>query len=259
MKYNEIFKSYITNKKILLVEPGNTLHTISFTGLNFEETTKYDRATSLSDFEKIKNKEYDYIFIHGFLARRIHNEVDINIIKNLNISTDKLVVDYLGEGYSIPSDIVDLLKNIKTMFQINQIHFLTPIVSGLETEEEKYTEVKFFKYPIAGPKVFCSPYNFMLHDANYNNKLFGDELTSAKNVYSGLTWNDSVKEYKFMCLNNRKAIHRSFIVNDIIENGLHKYGIVSSRSGDDIYEKYNLLYQDRVFDSDINIQVKNYL
>ena len=258
MTSSEIFKSTIKDKKILLVQPGNTLHTINFTGLNFEETTEYDEVFDLSDYEKFKNTKYDYIFIHGFLGRRIHNHLDINKISEYNISTKEIIIDYLGEGYSIPNEIHFIIDNLNIMFSYNSIKVLSPITSGLDWEIENYKNIDFFNYPMAGPRVFCSPYNFMLHDKEYNNQIFGEELASAKNIFAGLKWSDTLKEFKFMCLNNRKQAHRTFIVSDIVENDLIEHGIVSSREGTNESESYNLYYKDRPFNNQETVNVTHY-
>jgi len=259
MNSSQIFKSTIKDKKILLVQPGNTLHTINFTGLNFEETTEYDEVFDLLDYEKIKNTKYDYTFIHGFLARQIHTKLDINKISEYNISTNEIIIDYLGEGYSIPAELNVVVDNITTMFSYNSIKLLSPIVSGLEWEIENYKNIDFFNYPMAGPRVFCSPYNHMLHDKEKNNQIFGEELKSAKNVFGGLQWSDAPKEHKFMCLNNRKQTHRTFIVNDIVKNDLLKHGIVSSRTGTDESESYNLYYKEKSINNSITIDITHHL
>lgn len=238
MTYQDILESTISNKKILLIQPGNTLHTTAFTGLNFQDTTKYDEVFNLADYEKIKNTKYDYIFIHGFLGRRIHTILDIHKISEYNISTDELIIDYLGEGYSIPNDIDDLHNNLNIMFSYNKIKLLSPIPSGLENEIENFKNIEFFRYPMAGPRVFCSPYNFMLHDGYKDRHI---ELNSALNVYGGLSWNDEPKEFSFMCLNNREQPHRNFIVHHLLDKEITNLGIISQRFGDGGLKEYNIL------------------
>ena len=193
--------SKIVGKTILLIEPGNTLHTVHFTGLNFDLTTPLETVYTNEDFEKHKNTHFDVIMIHGFLLRRFEYVYDLNKLKILNITCNIFLVDYLGEGYSLDYEIIRIKEYASSIFNPTIIKILTPIDSGFNNDDNVYEGVELFNYPIAGPRVFCGRFNQMLHINQYDATYY--------DVFGGLEWNETPREYSFMCLNNREGLHRN--------------------------------------------------
>lgn len=241
MEISDLFKSSIINNRILLIEPGNTLHTFGFSGLNFEYRTDYDAAETIEDFQKIKNSHYNYIFIHGFLARELHNKLNLNQLRDCNISCDDFIIDYLGEGYSIHSDMVYIIRSIYYSFKINKVKLLHPIHDD-NSINYKFPYIEDYRGYMVGPKVFCGPHNFMFHSVTENN--FDSSIfKNSTYVYGGTKWSSDKKPYLYMCLNNREQIHREFMINSLLNSNIKNNGILSCRFGNDI-EKTYLLYDE---------------
>lgn len=208
----ELLSSKITNKSILLVQPGNNIGGFSFCGLNIVDgdVTEYN---VFDDVGVELRSYYDYIIIHGFLFRKISQEP--SIVDNLNARCDVLLIDVLGEGYSLQDELFSTLNF--NLIAHNQVKILAPFddYSGLDTI---YPNISFFKYPFAGPKNFCSKYNHMIH-INYTNH--------GTRALVGLKWNDTKKEKLFTCLNYNPHPHRVIMVDSLSKNGLLNSGYVS--------------------------------
>lgn len=233
-----VFTSKIYNKKILLIQPGVGLSTSNFTGLAFDETTQFTEVFNTDNFQVLKEKNFDYIFVHGFLFRDFEQSYNIELIKNLNIICNQLIIDYSGEGYSLLQDMNSILKNSK-IFNYNKIKIISPL-DNTAILEKKYPEILFFnKTNIPGLRFFCSPFNHMLH----NNYFVNQE--SERHVYSGLNWNDEKKENLFMCLNNREAVHRAMLVNEILNESFNVNYLISCNFEENFERVYNFFDKEK--------------
>lgn len=233
-----VFTSKIYNKKILLIQPGVGLSTSNFTGLAFDETTQFTEVFNTDNFQVLKEKNFDYIFVHGFLFRDFEQSYNIELIKNLNIICNQLIIDYSGEGYSLLHDMNSILKNSK-IFNYNKIKIISPL-DNTSILEKKYPEILFFnKTKIAGLRFFCSPFNHMLHNNYFVNQ------DSERHVYSGLNWNDEKKENLFMCLNNREAVHRAMLVNEILNESFNVNYLLSCNFEENFEQVYNFFDKEK--------------
>lgn len=250
-----VFKSKIFNKKILLIQPGVGLSTQNFTGLDFETTTKHAEVFNDDDISLLKDTEYDYIFVHGFLLRELNRHYTLKVIQAVNIKCNELIIDYSGEGYSLLHDIKNYIRKNSKVFNYNKIKIISPL-DNIDILKTTYPDIDFFdKTKVPGLRFFCSPFNHMLHDSNSNHQNY--TKVKGKYVYSGLNWSDSKKEYLFMCLNNRQHIHRALLVNEILKEGLEKDILLSCNFGENFNENlyfWNESKNDVVKGVDINLK-----
>jgi hypothetical protein len=100
---NNLFKTKINNKRILLLEPGCDLQNLGFCGLNFFQTTKTSTLTNVTNIESFKNTHWDYIISHVFHIRNMRR-ADASLFEKYNITCDTLVLDEIGEGFSLDGD-----------------------------------------------------------------------------------------------------------------------------------------------------------
>lgn len=223
----ELLSSRVKNKSILLIQPGNNLGGFSFCGLNITEgdVTEYN---VFDDVGVELRSYYDYIVIHGFLFRKICN--DLSIINNVNLNCDVFLIDVLGEGYSLQDELFTTFNF--SLISYNQIKILAPFddYSGLD---KIYPNISFFKYPFAGPRNFCSKHNHMIHVPHTND---------AKKVLVGLGWNEDKKEKLFTCLNYNPHPHRVIMVDSLSNHNLLNFGYVSLVCVDD--EWSNIFHTD---------------
>ena len=99
----DLFKTKIHNKKILLLEPNCDLQNPGFCGLNFFETTDCSTLTNVTNIESFKNTHWDYIICHVFHIRNMRKS-NTSLFEKYNITCDTLVLDEVGEGFSISHD-----------------------------------------------------------------------------------------------------------------------------------------------------------
>lgn len=221
LQHYDLLQSEIKDKSILCIEPGSNIQNFTFSGLNIINSELYSLESD-SDSSEYKNKYFDYIIIHGYTLITI-SEQHSNIT-DLNLSCDTFIVDLLGEGGTINSLLNGFNLNI---VKSNKIKLLSPLkdYKGLE---EKYSNVDFYKYPFAGPRVFCSKYNHMIH-ADYQLTVNG--ISCANKIIIGKKWSDDKKDKLYTCLNNNHQHHRSILVDALVKDNLVDYGYVSNLKG----------------------------
>ena len=223
LQHYDLLQSEIKDKSILCIEPGNNIQNFQFSGLNIINSKLYKLEPD-GDNSEYKNKYFDYIIIHGYTLDKI-KEHHPNILE-LNLTCDVFVIDLLGEG----GNVFDLLEYFNLQIvKSNKIKLLSPLkdYKGLE---EKYSNVDFYKYPFAGPRVFCSKYNHMIH-SDYQLTVNG--ISCANKIIIGKKWSDDKKDKLYTCLNNNHQHHRSILVDALVKDNLVDYGYVSNLKGDD--------------------------
>lgn len=221
IKIENLFKTKINNKKILLLQPNCDLHNPGFCGLNFRETTKYETLNNLDNIEKFKNTHWDYIIGHVFYIRSIKKS-KVNLFLENNITCDILVCDELGEGFSLNADCKRILTELQLdkVLKVKKVKWLAPFYD-YSTIEKKYLNVEFFKEKFSGPLLFCGKLNHMIH---------GDDIQRndyANNLTYGLEWKPELKDKLFLSLNNDTRIHRSLLIHYLTEENLLDKGYVS--------------------------------
>jgi hypothetical protein len=239
-----VLYSKIYNKKILLIQPGVGISSVGFTGLGFDDTTITTEVYNTSDFNLLSERNFDYIFVHGFLLRdfnsRFNKNFNISEIKKLKIKTKEFIIDYSGEGYSIMQDYNTIQQGL-SIFNYDTLKIITPL-DNIDYLEKKYPHISFFKTPTPGLRFFASPYNHMLHECMLD--IYEQNFNKQKGrfVYYGLEWSDNKKENLFMCLNNREDVHRAFLVKDILDYGLDSCSILTCNFGGDFKREYDLYH-----------------
>lgn len=223
LEHHELLQSKIKDKSILCIEPGNNIQNYNFSGLNIQNSELYILEITDNDLE-YKDKYFDYIIIHGYTLATISEQ--FNYITNLNLSCDTFIIDLLGEGSSV-GELLD--KFNLEIVKSNKTKILTPLwdYKGLE---EKYSDIQFYKYPFAGPRVFCSKYNHMIH-SDY--QLMTNNVFCANKIIVGKKWSGAKKDKLYTCLNNNYQHHRSILIDELIKNSLIEYGYVSNLKGND--------------------------
>lgn len=218
--YENILKSFISNKKILLIQPGNNIEGFNFSGLNFQ--TKYDIVNNLDEIKKYKNEHFDYIIIHGFLLRDFERKYKIEKIEKL-ISCDNFVIDMMGEGDGLIWLIPYFDNIINFYFNFNKVKYVgvLPHYHGYET---KFKNWDFFSYEFGGPRIFCSPTNSMIHPRDLDGNI---------TTLLGLKYSDKPKTKLYSCLNNQNRIHRNWVIDSIINKNILNQGYVSNLNGGD--------------------------
>lgn len=244
LQHSDLLQSEIKDKSILCIEPGNNLQNFNFTGLNIQNSDLTELHPT-SDVSEFVGKHYDFIIIHGFSLRAIDSYYQDVKIEDFNLSCNTFVIDLLGEGSEVYSLLeyhnIDIVKydNIKILSPLNDY-------KGLEG---KYPNIEFYKYPFAGPRTFCSMYNHTIH-SDYQSS--NNDISVANKIIVGKQWTDTPKTKLFTCLNNQFKIHRSFLVNRLVENNLSDFGFVSNITGRDEISNFN------VYGCDDVVSYKNY-
>lgn len=215
-----ILESYIDNKTILLIQPGNNIEGFNFSGLNFK--TKFEVVNNLEDIDKYKNKHFDYIIIHGFLLRDFERKYKINKIEKL-LSCDNFVIDMMGEGDGLIWLIPYFNTTINLYFEVNRVKYLG-VLPHYNGYENKFKNWDFFTYEFGGPRIFCAPNNAMIHPRDSQGNI---------SVMLGLKFSDNKKSKLYSCLNNQNRIHRNWVIDSIINKNLLNDGYVSNLNGGD--------------------------
>lgn len=235
-------KSFIrNNKKVLIWQPGSNIDDGHFVGLGFgalEENNNnlfyFDKGYQL---EKHQNKSFDYFFIHGFEARNF----DINLLRRWNIKIDKLILDYLGEGFDIIEEIDNGYLIEKWSIQCNELMVLTGFKVPLRFKTE-YPKVKFFEHDLSGPRIFCSRYNLnMVHREYYHidsetyisRRWVSDEFleyfrdSNVGEIVMGLNWSDNHKFKLYQWTPGTPRPFRIIMQKEIENQNLLDFGYVS--------------------------------
>lgn len=206
------------NKSILMLLENNTIDSSGFSGINFLDYENLFYAKNKQEILKFKNTHFDYCIVHGFYLYDFIQFNNLNIFKENNITFGELIIDLLGEGFSLPS-FLDTLNHKSFFDKINcKIKIACPF-NHFSDIENKYPNIDFFRYNLGGPRIFCSRHNRdMIHQSPYINQ-----------VVAGLKWSDSKKSKLYMCLNNEPRPHRVLMYNELIKNNLVELGHVSFR------------------------------
>lgn len=233
------FKTKIYDKSILLIEPGNGIHTQGFIGLNFEGDTTYS-TIDVNNPNKLDKTKFDFCFIHGFLLREIDTYYGFDFIKSLNIKCNTFVIDYIGEGYSIISDFsYKSIINMNQLVSCTDIKVLTPL-DNIDLLKKKLPNINFFSSNIPGPRVFANPFNTMLHE--HNTEIIPNDFDHhhGRFVYGGLKWCNLKKEKLYSCLNNRESYHRAFMVDNLLKSNINTQGIISCNFGENFNRDFDV-------------------
>lgn len=236
-------KSIIKNNLSLLIyTPNSTIQDSDFSGLGFKDYKNIDYVDTLDSFVEFKSKTYDYFFIHGFVLR----DFDLKVLSKNKITIKTLCVDLLGEGYDIGEELKtrlgEKLKKVKY-----DIKILIPF-NHYDGLEEEYPKLKFFKYTLGGPRIFCSRYNEIMIHGNYfkednnitfienpSNEQIRDKYNNYNNsVVAGLKWNSLPKEKLFTCLIGTPRPHRTILYKHLVDKKLLDLGFITYRPNSDI-------------------------
>jgi len=248
---SDLIQSEIKDKSILCIEPGNNIQDFNFSGLNIQNSELYTLEPTDNQLE-YNDRYFDYIVIHGYTLHKINDYYDN--ISTLNLSCDTFVIDLLGEG----ANVDELLNHSNlSIVKFDNIKVLTPLYDykGLD---RKYPNIEFYKYPFAGPRVFCSKYNHMIH---YDYQMSINNISCANKIIVGKRWSDEIKDKTYTCLNNQNRHHRSLLVDGLVNSNLINNGYVSNIQGDDkkvsidVYNRGMVEYTNhhlKIEDDDIN-------
>ena len=234
IRYDEIFRTKILNKKILLLEPGCDLQNSHWCGLNFHGRTKCTTIRTTSDIEEIKNTHWDYIVTHVFGIRRHQSEnlgYKLSDFEEYNVTGDVLILDELGEGFSITDDTRVLLDELKIqdVLNVNRVLWLAPF-HDYKHLKTKYPFVEFFAEKFASWFLFCGKQSHIISGGVCEKNGIIEEDKNDENAHhivAGLKWKPEEKEKLFMCLNNDERAHRTLMVHYLTEEGLLDDGYVS--------------------------------
>lgn len=221
--------SVVKDKSVLIFGSKNNIGDFIFSGLNFRDSDVTEYLEDSSDLNDFKNKHYDVVVVHGFQYEGMSLDTNfINEVKKTNISCDVFLIDMLGEGYKLAFRIKNFRLDI---FNQNEVKLLTPFYDykGLE---EKYPNIEFFKYELAGPLNLCSRFNHTFHH-DHTHGVYGE---NAQQVVVGVRYSEKKRNKLFTCLNNNMVLHRDFMVHVLDKYGLLDYGYVSNRNGSDSYK-----------------------
>lgn len=234
IRHEDLFKTRIKDKKILLLQPNCDLQNSHWCGLNFVMTTKCTSIESITDIEKIKNTHWDYIITHVFGIRRHLSETldyKLSDFKENNITGDILVLDELGEGFSLSDDCKTLFEDLKIqeMFDVKKTLWLAPF-HDYKHLPKKYPFVEFFSEKFSSWFLFCGKQSHIISggvceiDGIIQNDIHDFH---AHHTVVGLKWNPQEKDKLFMCLNNEQRKHRTLMIHYLIKEGLIDDGYVS--------------------------------
>jgi hypothetical protein len=216
-----LFKTKIHNKRILLLEPNCDLQNSTFCGLNFSLTTEYDTLYNLDDIERFANTHWDYIIGHVFHIRKF-TKTEISLFSTHNITCDTLVCDELGEGFSLNADCKRILFDLEfdKILKLKTVKWLTPFYD-YSSIQHQYPNVEFFSEKHSGLLLFCGKSNRMIHGDTTEALRYSNKLTY------GLSWKPELKERLFLSLNNETRTHRSLLIHYLTEENLLDKGYVS--------------------------------
>lgn len=262
---NNLFKTKINNKRILLLEPGCDLQNLGFCGLNFFQTTKTSKLTNVTNIESFKNTHWDYIISHVFHIRNMRR-ADASLFEKYNITCDTLVLDEIGEGFSLDGDAkrvfidVEFDKKVKA----KKCKWLAPFYDYSDIQP-RYPNVEFFSEKFTTPLLFCGKTNHMIHGGlgEVNGEVVKvHQLQLGNHIVAGLKWKPEEKEKLFMSLNNDVRPHRSLLIHYLTNENLIEKGYVSylnppsdlqMKLTDDVYiEKLNIKRHTLPWEGDTN-------
>lgn len=241
----ELFKTKIHNKKILLLEPNCDLQNPSFCGLNFFKTTEYESLYNLDNIERFENTHWDYIIGHVFHIRNFRKS-EVSIFSNHNITCDTLVCDELGEGFSLNADCKRILAELQLdkILKVKKVKWLTPFYD-YSSIQQQYPNVEFFSEKFSGPLLFCGKSNRMIHGDSDDASRYSNKL-----IY-GLSWKPELKERLFLSLNNETRTHRSLLIHYLTEENLLDKGYVSYLNPP---QDLKLEYKSKTYLEKLNVQ-----
>jgi len=196
-----LFKTKINNKKILLLEPNCDLQNPNFCGLNFFQTTNCSILMNLTNIEQFESTHWDYIISHVFNIRNM-SKSKISLFEKYNITCDTLVLDEVGEGFSIDGDVKRIFEQqeFHKKVKAKNIKWLAPFYDYSEIQSS-YPNVEFFSEQFTTPLLFCGKTNHMIHGGlkEVNGKIERhDSERYANHIVAGLKWRPEEKEKLFM-------------------------------------------------------------
>jgi hypothetical protein len=226
----DLFKTKIHNKKILLLEPNCDLQNPGFCGLNFFETTDCSTLTNVTNIESFKNTHWDYIICHVFHIRNMRKS-NASLFEKYNITCDTLVLDEVGEGFSISHDAYRVFEEqeFHKKVKAKNVKWLSPFYDYSDIQA-LYPNVEFFSEQFTTPLLFGGKTNHMIHGGlkEVNGKIERcDSFDYANHIVAGLKWRPEEKEKLFMSLNNDERRHRTLLIHYLTEENLLEKGYVS--------------------------------
>jgi len=227
---DNLFKTKINNKRILLLEPNCDLQNPAFCGLNFVDTTKCSSLTNVDNIEQYENTHWDYIIAHVFNIRNIPRET-ASVFEKYNITCDTLVLDEIGEGFSLDGDLKRIFTDIEfdKKVKAKNIKWLAPFYD-YSNIQSLYPNVEFFSEKFTTPLLFCGKTNHMIHGGigEVNGEVIKvNQMQLGNHIVAGLKWKPEEKEKLFMSLNNDVRNHRSLLIHYLTEENLLEKGYVS--------------------------------
>ena len=224
------FISKLINHKALFIGNGN-INNSGFIGLNISDDDENNHSIAMpGDYTKLKYKHFDTICCHFMEMRNgsWNDETGGTMereLSDLDISCDTLVIDFLGEGFSLDSDLDCIVnKHIYKNWNPSKIKILTPFYDCSKLKK-LYPQFEFYEpsHKLTGPLLFCSPQNLMIHD-NLENKVTFD-------ITMGMEWNPNEKIKLFEWLNGGERDFRDITIHRLVEENMIELGHVSYLHG----------------------------